>query len=469
MGSSPVTATIASPAPTERLCAVILRFFRDVSPLPPGAGVLVAFSGGPDSLALLAGLATVRSILSLHLTAAHLDHGLDPDSARRAERAAALAGELGIPCEIERRPVDAERRAGESVEAAARRVRYAFLEERRQRSGAALIATAHHRDDQAETVALRLLAGTGVAGLSAIRPRHGAVVRPLLALGRREILASLPPTGLEPTLDPTNEDGSNRRGRIRRYLLPGLDPDPETLAVKLADLAAAAAGAQRSIERRLEEALRPEIGPSSIAVDRQSYDRLPSALREPALDLLRRLASIPYPASRRARAELARQLERRARAVCHCGDGWQWVVGPDRLELRRPPRPTPPFTYTVRVPGAVAIPEIGLRLQLRPTPVDDWMYAGDPRRAGLTLALREGDTITVRNRRPGDRLHPLGGPGERRLKDVLIDRHVPAEGRDSIPLLIVEGRIVWVPGITIDERCRLRGERTAWLAELEAE
>src|SRR5512142_487091 len=176
MGSSPVTATISPPAPApERVQEAIRRFFHDAFPLPAGATGLVALSGGPDSLALLAGLAATHRELGLELVAAHLDHGLDPDSARRAERAAALAAQLGVPCAVERRPVGGLRRRGESLEAAARRVRYEFLEEQRRRTGAAVIAVGHQRDDQAETVALRLLAGTGLAGLAAIRPRHGRV------------------------------------------------------------------------------------------------------------------------------------------------------------------------------------------------------------------------------------------------------------------------------------------------------
>ena len=95
------------------------------------------------------------------------------------------------------------------------------------------------------------------------------------------------------------------------------------------------------------------------------------------------------------------------------------------------------------------------------------MFQGSPHRAGLALPLAPGDRVTVRNRRPGDRLHPLGAAGSRRLKEVLIDRHVPHGQRDRIPLLCVGERIAWVPGITIDQSFRITGEAVAWVAEVE--
>ena len=95
------------------------------------------------------------------------------------------------------------------------------------------------------------------------------------------------------------------------------------------------------------------------------------------------------------------------------------------------------------------------------------MFEGSPHRAGLALPLAEGDRVTIRTRRPGDRIHPLGASGSRRLKEVLIDRRVPRQVRERLPLLCVAGRIAWAPGVTIDERFRLESEHaTAWVAEV---
>ncbi len=125
------------------------------------------------------------------------------------------------------------------------------------------------------------------------------------------------------------------------------------------------------------------------------------------------------------------------------------------------------FAYTLEVPGELAIPEIGLRIAVRRGAAAPWMFAGAARRAGLALPLEAGEPLTVRSRRPGDRLRPLGSPGNRRLKELLIDRRVPCEARDRLPLLCVGEAIAWVPGVAVDERFRLApAAADAWIAEL---
>jgi tRNA(Ile)-lysidine synthetase-like protein len=110
--------------------------------------------------------------------------------------------------------------------------------------------------------------------------------------------------------------------------------------------------------------------------------------------------------------------------------------------------------------------ELSLEIHLTRLPVEPWMFRGEERRAALALPLAAGEAVTVRNRRPGDRVRPLGAAGSRRLKEVLIDRHLPRATRDRIPLLCWRGEIAWVAGVTIDHRFRITTEREAWVAEL---
>jgi tRNA(Ile)-lysidine synthase len=116
------------------------------------------------------------------------------------------------------------------------------------------------------------------------------------------------------------------------------------------------------------------------------------------------------------------------------------------------------------MPGEVELPELGLRLRVRRTPIEPWMLRGERRRVGFESAA---DHAIVRSRRPGERMRPLGSPGSRKLKAILIDRGIPAEDRDRLPLLVVEGELAWVPGVALGDRFALRGDGDCWLAELE--
>lgn len=443
-------------------------FFRDEAPLAPGEGVLVAFSGGPDSTALLWGMTRLAAERGIRLAAAHLDHAMDAGSGARAEAAARIAGRLGVPLVRERADVRAGF-PGESPEAAGRRARYAFLERTRAALGARWIATAHHRDDQAETVLLRLLFGSGVEGLAGIRPVHGAVVRPLLTLPRAALLAAAEAAGLECVDDPTNRSLAVPRNRVRHRLLPALEEDDPELPARLARLGDRARSATRAIDRALGERLAVVPAGRGIAVGRAAVEALPAGLLPSAFAWLHRQAGAPYPAGEAARSELLRQLRGNGRAACDCGGGWRWETAGELLILRRPEtarETVPDFTYTLEVPGSVEIPEIAVRVRVSRRAVEPWMLQGSPHRAGLALPLMEGDLVTIRNRRPGDRIHPLGASGSRRLKEVLIDRRVPRHVRERLPLLCVGERIAWAPGVTIDQRFRLDGHATAWVAEV---
>jgi len=463
------------------LPATLESFFRATAPLDTGEGVVVAFSGGPDSTALLWGMSRLAAHFPLRLHAAHLDHSLDPGSAARAAAAARIAFRFGVPLTLERREVPSLRRRSEGLEAAARRERYGFLEKVRQAQGARWIATAHHLDDQAETVLLRLLFGSGIEGLAGIRPVRGAVVRPLLDVTRatlaEAVAAAMAAAGVEPVDDPTNRDLAQPRSRLRHGVLPALTVEDPQAAERLARIAMRARGAAAALDHRLAAFLEPQpLAGGGVGVRRDAFERLPEVLQPLALAALHRRAGAPYPAGAAARGELLRQLSARrgdsgnsGSAACDCGGGWRWEAAGGLLTLRRGEsgrERVADFTYTLEVPGELEIPELAIKVSLSRRPVEPWMFRGSPVRAALALPLEDGDCVTVRNRRPGDRIHPLGASGSRRLKEVLVDRHVPRRRRDRLPLLCVAGHIAWVPGVTIDQRFRLGREAAAWVAEV---
>jgi tRNA(Ile)-lysidine synthase len=417
MGSSPVTATILTGLRIHMdLSGELEAFFQKEAPLDPGDAVVVAFSGGPDSTALLLGMSHLPGI---RLAAAHLDHAMDPGSASRAREAAGIAMRLGVPFITERAE---PRRKGpgapaDSPEAAGRRARYEFLERVRRDLGARWIATAHHRDDQAETVLLRLLFGSGLEGLAGVRPVHGRVVRPLLGVPRPALLATLTHAGITSVDDPTNRNLDVPRNRVRHRLLPSLSANEPDVALRLARLAGKARAAVAALDRRFARELPFSWAEDGVAVERAALAKLPGEMLPFALAWLHRRAGAPYPAAEAARAELLRQIGQRGNAGCDCGDGWRWETSGRLLVLHRAgevPERVPDFTYTLEVPGELHIPEISARVRVERRAVEPWMFAGSPYRAGLALPLAEGDRVTIRNRRPGDRIHPLGAGGSRK-------------------------------------------------------
>ena len=423
------------------------------------------------------------------LVAAHLDHGLDAGSKDRAYGARRLAEQLGLSSRdlrFDRLP-EAASRAARGVEDWARRRRYEFLVRIAEEESARVVVTAHHAADQAETVALRLLYGSGLNGLAGIRPRLSLsdrveLVRPFLAISKEEITEAVEVARgylphLTPLHDPTNLDAAQPRSRVRHHLLPRLESqDPGSVDV-LQRVARAARRFGRRLDNRLDQDLkvRRESGspfdfflPPTCAVSLDAFLGLPNELRRYALALLHSRLGRPFPPPEAAVAELERQLDvykvRDADVGVDCGGGLRWFVRPTpapSLVLERR-IPSQAFTYTFETPGATDVPEIFASLQCGPfeekssdSPPPSWMFHGEVLRTGLCLPAGARPVATVRSRRPGDRLRPLGASGSRRLKDVLIDRRVPRAVRDRIPLLFLDGILAWVPGVTVDERFRL--------------
>jgi tRNA(Ile)-lysidine synthase len=454
--------------PSGIIAETLDRFFTETAPLRPGDRLVVAFSGGPDSTALLWGLAALGRERGYGLLAAHFDHGLDEGSSRRCDAAARLAGRLEVPFVAERAVhTRGPGKDSRGMEDWARRQRYAFLRRQRHLHRAAWVVTAHHRDDQIETVALRLLHGSGLEGLGGMTALRDRIARPLLTLPRDDLLQAVHRSGLRPVVDPTNAETSRPRNLVRHHLLPRLQASSPGSGELLLDIAAASRTAAGVLAARLAADLRLERGGDGASINQTRLHRLPGALWPYALSLLHRSAGLPYPAPASAQAELRRQLDRGGRIGCDCGDQWRWQGDGGRLHLRR--RETAPgrFTYTLKVPGELEIPELGLRVSVRREPTAPWMLEGRPRRAALDLPLAGGDDVIVRNRRPGDRIRPLGCRYSRRLKEVLIDRRVPRDERDRLPLLCLGGRIAWVPGVTVDDAFRLSPASRPWVVRIE--
>jgi tRNA(Ile)-lysidine synthase len=401
----------------------------------PGRRALVAVSGGADSVALLDLLVATRAAHGLDLVAAHLDHGIHPASAAVGDGVAALTARLGVP--LVRGRLRLGPGAGETL---ARARRHRWLEAARRRAGADLILLAHHADDQAETVLMRALRGSAPAGLAAIRPARGRLVRPLLAASRAELRAHCRARALAWWDDPANQDPAHLRSWLRTELLPAIRarlPDADHALTRLA-AAAAAETAAWDAALDLLPGLAPRAdadGASVVAPVLAGYD---SRLARAVVRGLARRAGSPLGPARAARV-VGWLPGAASGASLELGRGWIAELAFDRLRLVRRPPPAPPEVGLAGGAGELAWG--GWRLSWRTEPAP----AVQPR-VGWTAWVVPG-TVTLRGPSPGDRLQPIGAAGRRLVVREMQDRRVPRSRRAGWPVLVRHGELLWVPGV----------------------
>jgi tRNA(Ile)-lysidine synthase len=375
-----------------------------------------------DSTALLSVLVDLRNAGQIReVTAVHVDHALRPDSHLDADACGRVCDALGVPF----RRVRVAVRQG-NVQSEARRARYAALRREAALLGATRIATGHTLDDQAETVVLRLLRGSGARGLSGIPPRRGAVIRPLIDCTRAEIEEHVRARGLSHLEDPSNATPRFLRNRVRSEVLPVL----RSLAPQAARAMARAADLLRDDERALTTEGRRLAATGSV--------RVADLLSEPVAVRRRAVRELWRQISGRRSDLDARQVEsalsllgRRGPSRLPLSRGFEAFVRYGALSIRTVPVVVP-VADPVRIPGpGVHLLPGGGVLEVGPAPGAVW-------------------PLWWRGRKPGDRFRPAGGRGAKKLKAWLIDRKVPLEVRDALRVLADDaGWVLWVPELGI--------------------
>jgi tRNA(Ile)-lysidine synthase len=428
---------------------LIDRFRRHIGTLGlPQGKAIVAVSGGPDSVALLDLLVRTRDLHGLDLVVAHLDHGIHPDSRRVADQVGALARSYALP--FERGELALGAAAGETL---ARARRYAWLEALRARVGADLILTAHHADDQLETVLMRVLAGSGPAGLAGMAPIRGRIVRPLLSFSRAELSDYVRDAGLETWLDPANADPRHLRSWIRTELLPLLRDRLPQIDLSVHRLSAQAARDRAAWESSLDLLpgldLKLENGGISVAASGLAdYD---SALAEAVILALARRVHCRLGPSRVGRV-LSLLQSRVSGARVPLGANWTAELTFGRLRI-----------YSSQPESAAAVPwamegQSGQgtwgRWRFR------WERSAAPAqhdRVGMSAWFTPAP-LTVRGWSPGERLKPLGGRGRRLIVRCFQEARVPRSQRESWPVLAQSDDVLWIPGVCrSDARLPARG------------
>lgn len=400
--------------------------------------VAVGVSGGPDSLALLHLLRAMQPGHGLDLIVAHVDHGIHPESGAVAERVARIAADAGLPI-----LVGTLHLGPEASEAIARRERYRWFRAMLTRTGAPHLLLAHHREDQAETILMRVLAGTGPAGLAGMAAVRGPFVRPLLGVGSAALRAVLEGTGADPWQDPSNRDTRHTRGWLRSEILPLLERrDPQAVArlVQVGVQAAADRAAWTAVLEAMPALdLRAETHGVSVAAPPLSgYD---SGL---AHGLLRAVV-------RRAGAATSGRGIARLESLARRGSSGDWVPlgGRWRGELA---------FGRLRIVAVAPVQE-ALMLSLASggsgsAGFGPWRVRWGAPEAGTELR-RDGwrtrfipGEYTIRPWRAGDRIRPVGGVGSRLVVRCMQDGRVPRSERSGWPVVLAaDGNVTWVPGV----------------------
>jgi len=434
----------------------IISAARRYAMFEPGDRVVVAVSGGPDSIAVLHALRSRSSEFGISMVVAHLNHCLRGESSETdAEFVREIAKTWGLEAAIGKTDVRrycSEHRAG--IEEAARDARHRFLLNTYTNLSAQKIALGHTADDRVESVLMNLLRGTGTRGLGSIRPIRGPFVRPMIDASRAEVMRYVEAHGLPYRVDESNQDTAFTRNRIRRELLPLLErdynPSVRQALLRLAEIADSdsefIASEARSVRGAVD--MRGAIDAGLLAAQ-------PRAVR---LAVVRAEIEAAKGNTDNITFEQIDAIDRGLRSgrftiTLPPGD-IEAVLRDGLLRIRRRavPRCSVSFDTLIEVPGTTHIKEIGCRIdaefvapESRRTP---------PNEAMIDVAQIHG-ALRARSLRPGDRIAPLGMTGSKKLQDVFVDKKIPLDKRRRVAVIVDDEKLIWVAGVVFCEQAKI--------------
>lgn len=430
----------------------------------PGDSVLVGVSGGADSIALLHLLHKYKEALKLSsIYVAHLNHMIRKDDAELDQRYVEnISKNLGLICLSE--SVNVEALAAQkkiSVEDAGRQARYAFYFQTIQKVGANKIVLGHTADDMIETFLMRLLRGAGLKGLSGIPPVRGNIVRPLIKTWRKDIDLYIASLKLVPRIDYTNYESKYLRNRVRNKLLPQLKIYNLNIKEILLQTVLLLTEDYLYMESKTKEALKDIIAKEKEGSIELEATKL-RALEPPIVGHLIRTAIERVKGNL---AELAfshihsiiKNLDSTEKWEIHLPDK-TYAVGSKNSLIITKETPKEPirnsFHYTLFVPGEVIVNEGGIKIKAE---LLDSIPETDEQQNTVFLDFEEtGLELSVRSRKEGDRFFPLGMKNAKKVQDFFVDLKIPSEDRDTIPIVESAGRIVWIAGLRIDDRAKIK-------------
>jgi tRNA(Ile)-lysidine synthase len=455
------------PSSSQAIVSAFLKISEKKELWRYGDAIVVAVSGGPDSMALLHLLHSVSKEQRLRLIVAHVNHGFrGEESERELHTVVRFAASLELPCETVTLDMPAYLQENRlNLQAAAREKRYAFLHDTAERHGASIIALAHHADDQAETVLMRLIRGAGLGGLSGMTDKRAEknmeLIRPLLRMNKSGLLRYCEDYGIPYMVDSSNAKRDYFRNKVRLDILPYLEQYNPRLSSSLQRLAEVAGAEDDYMEQQTELLLESIVSrrQGHLEVSCVDLTRLHVALQRRLIKLILR-----YLLQENDYLSFEGIEKMRLAALPESPSTWRMDIGANLVCVRE---------YGImrwfREQSDAAVPALGAGgyvykiapgLQALEAEPSGWTFtfrwsaepeAGNAQTAGYLACFDCSQLelpLVIRSRLPGDRIQVLGLNGSKKVQDMFVDEKVPPSCRALYPLLCdAGGRLLWIPGI----------------------
>ena len=414
----------------------LLRFIRKHQLVQEGDTVICAVSGGADSVALLWAMYLLRDKLKIRVEAAHFNHGLRGDESDRDESFVAnLCDQFDVPLHIGRENVVAGEKG---LEAAARKARYGFF-----RDLPGKIATAHTADDNAETVLMHLIRGTGLKGLGGITPAGERLIRPMLSVTRQDVLAFLEEYHLSYVEDSSNETDHFLRNRIRHHVMPVLNLENPSFSSSVSQMALRLREDEQELDNLTRQAVTREVEHLrnlTPGIRNRVLGRILEefGVKEPSAEHIMLLEQVVFSENPSAAANFPGSIKI-GRVYDHL----------ERIES------TDFFSCDLPIPGKLKLPSLGLEIEIREDPDETAAFSFVP-----------CGNVVIRSRQAGDRISLQGGT--KSLKKLFIDRKIPAAQRNKIPVIADDDGVVAACGVAVNVKRINSGENPVgvWIKEI---
>ncbi|MDF2673134.1 MAG: tilS [Clostridiales bacterium] len=433
-----------------------------------GDGIVVGLSGGPDSTCLIHALSTIKELYDIRIYAVHLNHMIRAEEALRDEKYSEnLAKTLDIPFFSKQIPVESYASENKiSTEEAGRFLRYNLFEEIARKTGSKKIALAHNMNDQAETILMHLIRGSGLSGISGIRPvRAGKFIRPIIACSREEIEEYCSVNNLNPVIDSSNKETIYTRNRVRLELIPYIkkyfNPNLVENLYKVSDIIRDEDDYLNS--RTFIELNRIKTGDG---VDINSFNLLHISIKRRMVRvLIEGIKGDLDGIQSKHITECVDFIEKK-----HTGktlglpEGIECIIQYDVFKISKKEE-TEDFEYCLKVPGNTYIKECNCGVNVKIIKKND-LYFIDSEFIKYFDYDKIKNKMTARNKRDGDYIYPKGMKGRKKIKDIFIDKKIPREVRGKTLLITQESEVVWIFGLR-DSRKYKVDENTKHVMEIE--